>query len=130
MIAVDTSALVAIMMGEPEAEQFRNVLLAAERSIISTPTALELHLAMSSKLGEVGRRRAGDMVRSELLTVIEWTPDHLAIAVQAFEIYGKGQHPAKLNFGDCMVYAVAKALDVPLLYKGNDFFQTDIRSAL
>jgi ribonuclease VapC len=131
VIAVDTSALAAIALAEPEADAFQDILVQAGRALISAPNAFELHLALTAKRGDIGRRRAHDLLHSDLVQIVDWTQDHLALAAEALQRFGKGeQHPARLNFGDCMAYATARLAGLPLLYKGNDFAQTDIRSAL
>ncbi|NNM70892.1 PIN domain-containing protein [Enterovirga aerilata] len=131
MIAVDTSVLIAIAKEEPERKRFGS-LLAEGDAVIGAPMIVETKLVLSSILDahdidEMTRR----LVREGSLRIIDFTGDMADAAVEAFRRYGKGQgHPAQLNFGDCLSYAVAKTLDVPLLYKGDHFAHTDIRSAL
>ena len=130
MIAVDTSALLAIALGEPEAQIFLAVLT-REDCILGTPTALEAHIAVERR----GEPDATDILRKLMtlsnLTLLPFTAAHSFIAQQAFDRYGKGRgHPASLNFGDCLSYAVAKRDDLPLLFKGNDFTRTDLVPAV
>ncbi len=83
------------------------------------------------KAGADGRERAEHFLTANPIEIVAVKPDHWPIAVDAFMQFGRGRgHPAKLNFGDCMAYALAKSLNAPLLYKGDDFALTDIRSAL
>lgn len=131
MIAVDTSVLVAIAKEEPEHKRFGS-LLAHGNAVVGTPTLVETKFVLSSILEDhdidaLMRR----LISEGSLRPVEFTPAMADAAVAAFRRFGKGQgHPAKLNFGDCMSYAVAKVHGVPLLYKGDDFSRTDIRSAL
>lgn len=131
MIAVDTSALLAILFGEPEREQFQTILDNSDALTISAGTLIEARI--------VTRRRAGDDMVELLHGLIEQaqikiepvTDHHAIIAHEAFRKYGKGNgHPAQLNFGDLFSYALAKARNVPLLFKGNDFAATDVLPAV
>ena len=130
MIAVDTSALVAIAREEPEARAF-NEALASGPVVIGTPALLETSIVLPSML----TREAADGFLDRLLGYpwvqpVDFSFEMFEAAKAAFQRYGKGRHPARLNFGDCMSYALAKVRGVPLLYKGNDFALTDIRPAL
>ncbi len=131
MIAVDTSVLVAIAKEEPERETF-GLLLAEGDAVIGTPTIVETKFVLSSILEAADiDQMTHRLLREGGLRTIDFTAAMADAAVEAFRRYGKGRgHPAQLNFGDCMSYAVAKVHGVPLLYKGNDFAHTDIRSAL
>lgn len=128
MMVIDTSALIAVQFGEPEAKQFRSVI--RPRMMVGAPTLLEYYLVVGGRYGDVGRLEAEALVERLDLAVINFTEEMAHIASDAFMRFGKGKHRAKLNFGDCMAYALAKSLDAPLLYKGGDFAKTDIRSAL
>ena len=129
MIALDTSALVAIAVDEPEAKIFAEVL-ANNRCVIAAPTLFELHMVLRDRAGDVGLQFLEALMNRRNVQRVDFTEAHFRLAASAFDRYGKGQgHSAKLNFGDCMAYAVAKAHEVPLLYKGADFAQTDIASA-
>lgn len=127
MIAVDTSALIAILFGEPEREQFQTILDSAPAVVMSAATLVEARI--------VTRRMAGDPMVELLHALIEQagiqiepvTEADSAIAHEAFLKYGKGNgHPAQLNFGDLFSYALARARSLPLLFKGNDFVATDV----
>jgi ribonuclease VapC len=129
VIVIDTSALVAILRDEPEAEDFASILETGSQFAIPAPCYLEFTMVTSAELG----------ARAWLDRLIEGLECDLAVvdgpaarlASDAFARYGRGSgHPARLNFGDCLSYAVAKRLDAPLLFKGDDFGQTDIRSAV
>lgn len=128
MMVIDTSALMAIQFDEPEAAEMRKVLL--PRAMVGAPTLLEYYMVVGGRHGEGGRLEARALVERLDLAVMNWTEELVELAADAFFRFGKGQHPAKLNFGDCMAYALAKSLDAPLLFKGGDFAKTDIRAAL
>ena len=129
MIALDSSAIVAIALREPEADQYLD-LVALQQAIVGAPTLVETYLVLSRRthaFDEFLRR----FVSPPVVRLVAFTPEMYAVATNAFDRYGKGRgHRAQLNFGDCLAYAVAKARDVPLLYKGTDFGRTDIRPAL
>lgn len=129
MIAIDTSALVAIAKNELEQEAFAD-LISVEGAVIGAPTLFETRLVLQSLLDGGADRYVDAIVANPSVSVVDFTIGHYRLAAAAFVKYGRGQsHPAKLNFGDCMSYAVAKLEDVPLLYKGRDFVHTDIRPA-
>ena len=87
-------------------------------------------MVATGRFGGEGRPLVEDLLQNAKIEVVDWTDAMVSLAIDAFLKFGKGQHKAKLNFGDCMAYALAKSLNAPLLYKGADFAQTDIRSAL
>jgi ribonuclease VapC len=128
-IVVDTSALVAVALEEPECDAFIQVLEVAADLFISPMTYVELGSVLIGRDHFPSRH-----VLEEWLAIyrIELAREPVidAAALDAYLLYGKGWHPARLNLGDCFAYALAKALDAPLLYKGDDFSRTDIRSAL
>jgi ribonuclease VapC len=129
VIALDTSAIVAIAMNEVEAETFDRAI-GWRQAIVGTPTLVETHLVLTGKMPDF----VGGFMRSFLVPpdvrIVDFTVDMYRAAADAFDRYGRGKHPAKLNICDCMAYAVAKVHDVPLLFKGTDFGHTDIRPAL
>jgi ribonuclease VapC len=126
---VDTSALVAIILDEPEADGFLSRLEAEKHRCTSPLVVLETTMVLSShlKLDILGIRAVvGRVLQGADIEVIPINARMGDLAVEAFDQYGKGRHPARLNLGDCMSYAVAKAYRAPLLYKGDDFKQTDL----
>ena len=129
MIAVDTSAILAVALDEPDARRFVGPLAGAP-CLVGWPTLFEVYLVLHGqgkfKGLEVTERWR---VRSNVTTVA-FDESLYRHARNAFVLYGKGFHPAKLNFGDCMSYALAKREDIPLLFKGNDFARTDVTPAL
>ncbi len=130
-MVIDTSSLVCILLDEPEAERYARRLSEIDSThVMSTATWLETMLVISARRGEPGRQSLDELLR---LAMIEIQPVDAAlaqIAYQAWLQYGKGRHPAGLNFGDCFSYALAKQRQEPLLFKGDDFSKTDIANAL
>ncbi|PKA45074.1 type II toxin-antitoxin system VapC family toxin (plasmid) [Rhizobium sullae] len=126
---VDTSALVAILYREPEAASFVKFIHDAETTRMSVANYVELSMVVESQLGPDGMRQAEAFFRRAGIIVEPVTVEHGELARQAFLDFGKGRHKAGLNFGDCFAYALAKASGEPLLFKGDDFSQTDIRAA-
>ena len=126
---VDTSALVAILYREPEAERFVQIIHQADICRISVANHVELAMVVESQLGPEGMRQAETFIRRAGIVIEPVTRDHGDLARQAFLDFGKGRHKAGLNFGDCFAYALAKASAEPLLFKGNDFALTDVEAA-
>ena len=128
MIVVDASALMAILLDEPDAEEMLNAILADDRPVIAAPSKFEFLMVASGR--KPGSAAAARLLKSLTIVSHDWTDAHAEVALDAFHRYGKGRNKAALNFGDCMAYALAKSLDAPLLYTGDDFAQTDIKPAL
>jgi ribonuclease VapC len=127
MIAVDTSALVAIVLNEPMAEACAVLLEAEDRLLISAGTVAEaLIVAERRNIGE----EVAKLIDGLGFEIVNVTPASAYRIAEAYEKWGKGIHPASLNFGDCFAYEVAKEHGCPLLYVGEDFARTDIARAL
>ena len=126
---LDTSALVAILYGEPEARDFVERIHAADVCRISVANHVELAMVVESQLGPDGARQAEAFLRRASIVVEPVTLEQGEFARQAFLDFGKGRHKAGLNFGDCFAYPLAKYTGEPLLFKGDDFALTDIRAA-
>ncbi len=125
-MVIDTSALLAIFLAEPERKPFLDSILQAETRIISAANVLETGIVLEARRGEsAGREFDLFLVRANL-QIAPVDSEQVEIARSAWRKYGKGRHPAGLNFGDCFAYALAKISGEPLLAKGNDFFATDI----
>ena len=129
MIVVDTSAVLSVMLEEPEADAVRAVLLRASGRSISASNYVECAMVMA------GRRLGGRVDLDEWLSLRQIEVSAVdrqvaALAADAFVRFGKGRHPAGLNYGDCFAYALARQLGAPLLFKGGDFARTDITPAL
>lgn len=126
---IDTSAMVAILYREPEAEAFAQLIHDADVNRISVANYVELSIVIENQLGPEGMRQAEAFFRRAGVTIEPVTVEHGELARQAFLDFGKGRHSAGLNYGDCFAYALAKAAGEPLLFKGDDFRQTDIPAA-
>jgi ribonuclease VapC len=130
MIAVDTSALLAIAFGEPEAQTFL-AALTREDCVLGTPTALEAHIAVERRGEPDATGILRELMSLSNLTLLPFTAAHAFIAQRAFDLYGKGRgHPASLNLGDGLSSAIAKRDELPLLFKGTDFSMTDLVPAV
>jgi ribonuclease VapC len=130
-VIVDTSALIAILHDEPEATACIRALYAAPNCRISAASFLEAGIVVDSARSPVPSRRLDDLLRQAGVIIEPVTEEQARIARAAYRDYGRGSgHPARLNFGDCFAYALARASGEPLLFKGDDFIHTDLRSAL
>ncbi len=129
-MVVDSSALLAIVRGEAESQRFRAAMREAFPRLIAAPAAVEASVVMLSRFGEAGLAELKNLLTETSVQVVPFTTAHVDLAVDAFRRFGKGRHPAGLNFGDCFSYALAKATGEPLLFKGEDFSRTDIRRAV
>ena len=126
---LDTSALAAILFGEPEAARYIRIIHDADRCLISVANFVELCMVVEGQIGSDAGRQCDTFFRRAGIIIEPLTVEHAHLARQAFLDFGKGRHPAGLNFGDCFAYALAKATGEPLLFKGNDFRKTDIQAA-
>ncbi len=128
-MVVDTSALLAILLNEPERSDFNQKIGSANTCIISSGTYLETCIVIETRLGYEGMRDLRYFMETAKIEIIAFDSYHTEIARRAYNKFGKGKHPAGLNYGDCFAYALASTTDQPLLFKGNDFSQTDIKKA-
>jgi ribonuclease VapC len=130
MIVVDTSALLAIVFNEPERADFVKILERSARVLISTPTVVEARIVVHSRRGQRGVVILDDLLRLPLFEAVPPSAAEAQAAYGAFVAFGKGSgHAAALNYGDLFSYALAKVRGLPLLFKGNDFSETDIAIA-
>lgn len=127
---IDTSAVLAILFDEDDAARFADAIAGADRRAMSAASFLEAGVVIDNQLGPAAGRQLDALLARAQIEIAPVTREQAEIARQAYLDFGKGHHPARLNFGDCLAYALAKTADRPLLYKGNDFSQTDIASAL
>jgi ribonuclease VapC len=125
-MVIDTSALIAIFLGEPERKRFLEIIVEAPRRLISAANALETGIVLEARRGEAAGREFDLFLVRANLEVVPVDSEQVEIARSAWRKYGKGRHPAGLNFGDCFAYALAKSSDELLLAKGEDFSRTDI----
>jgi ribonuclease VapC len=128
VIAVDSSALIAVVLGEPDAERFL-AALESDSVSLSAVSLTEASIVAESRQGADATRDLELLVAGVVDRVIPVDEAHARVAVAAWRRFGKGRHPAGLNLGDCFSYATASLANSPLLFKGNDFAQTDLRIA-
>jgi ribonuclease VapC len=128
-VIVDSSVLVAIVLRQPGFEPFLERLSAAEEAGIGAPTLAETGLVLTAKLGKDAQHLVAALVCEMGLVVVPFGDEHWRVAVQAYARFGKGRHPAGLNFGDCLTYATTRLSGQPLLCIGADFPKTDLRIA-
>ena len=124
-MVIDSSALVAILLREPEAMAFTDAILAASLRMVSAPSYLETAMVLFGRLGPTALGVLDHLIDSLGLDTVPFDARQAQRAAAAFLRYGKGHHPAGLNFGDCCSYALAAEADSPLLFKGDDFARTD-----
>lgn len=125
-MVVDTSALVAIFLGEPERKRFLDHILRAETKLLSAANSLETGIVLEARRGEAAGREFDLFLVRTKIELVPVEAEQTEIARSAWRKYGKGRHPAGLNFGDCFAYALAKFTGHKLLAKGEDFRSTDI----
>lgn len=126
-MVVDSSVLIAILLAEPEVEYYADLLVDTVEIYISAVSIVESAMVIEYKKGEQGAEQFDELLKTIAPTILAFDAEQADLARIAWRQYGKGRHPAKLNFGDCCSYAAAKHLDKPLLFKGNDFSKTDIK---
>jgi len=125
-MVTDTSALVAIFLGESERKQFLELILQSEKRLVSAASVLEAGMVLEAKRGEAAGREFDLFIVKVNLEIVPVDADQVEIARSAWRRYGKGRHAAGLNFGDCFAYALAKFSGEKLLAKGEDFRETDV----
>jgi ribonuclease VapC len=127
-LILDSSAILAILLAEPGHERLRLAISEADLVAAGAPTLAETAIVLSSRLKRDARPLLNEFLREAEVEVIPFEREHYDLAVDAFQRYGKGRHPAGLNFGDCLTYATARLSGLPLLFAGTDFSQTDLPS--
>lgn len=129
-VVLDTSAVTSVVLGEPDAEAHLSLMLSHAGELhISAATRVELGLVVEAKQGPEATKDLEDLLGTLAVVVVPLDEAQAGLAIGAWRRFGKGRHPAHLNLGDCYSYALARSLDAPLLFRGDDFSQTDIRSA-
>ena len=128
-MVLDSSAIVAIHLQEPGYDRLIEKLEAAETVAVGAPTLLEATMVLTSRIRQDARPVLSAFLRHLAVEVIPFNNDHWDAATTAFLRFGRGRHPAALNFGDCMSYAIASVAGLPLLFTGDDLSQTDIAVA-
>jgi len=125
-MVIDTSAVLAILLDEPERRTFNESIEAAESRVMSAATFVEVSMVVESRFGAEGLRDLDVFLDTAGIGLAAVDAEQAHVARRAFSRFGKGRHPAALNYGDCFSYALATVLGEPLLYKGEDFGRTDI----
>jgi ribonuclease VapC len=128
-MVIDTSALLAILFDEPEQRGFNERIEADAIRLVSAVTYVEAAIIIDDRLGYEGARDLKLLISEAEMEIVPVTIEQAEIAREANRRYGRGNHPAGLNFGDCFAYALAKSAQQPLLFKGHDFARTDILAA-
>ena len=129
-MVIDTSALMCILLGDPEAEDCARAIAADWKRLLSAFSALEAAIVIEAKKGEEGGRELDLLLCRTGIEVVSFDGKQFEAARQAWKRYGKGRHPAGLNIGDCCAYALSIVAGEPLLFKGEDFSRTDVLSVL
>jgi ribonuclease VapC len=125
-MVIDTSAIAAILFDEPEAPAIEDALVEDPVRLMSAATFLETAFVVDRRLGEAGGRELDLLCHKAGVDIVPFTAAQAELARQALRLYGKGRHPAQLNLGDCFAYALSRSSGEPLLFKGDDFAQTDV----
>lgn len=128
-MVIDTSALIAILLGEPDAEAFAMAIANDPKKLIGAFSALEVSIVIEAKKGEAGGRELDLLLHRSQIEIVAMDSEQAELARIAWRNFGKGHHPAGLNIGDCCSYALSKSSGEPLLFKGNDFSKTDLEIA-
>lgn len=129
-MVIDTSAIVAILFGEPEAETFEAAIDRDPIRLLSAGNLLELAIVVGRRFGDPGDRELDLLVAKASLDVVSVGEEQISMARAGFRRFGKGRHPAGLNYGDCFAYALARISGEPLLFKGGDFSLTDLTAVV
>ena len=127
---LDSSAIVAVVLKEPGFDAILELLATEQNSAVGTATLAETAIVLSARLRYDARLLLSRFLSEASIALVPFGESHYSMAVEAWLRYGKGRHPAGLNFGDCLAYATAKLADQPLLFLGNDFQETDVQIAL
>lgn len=126
---IDSSAIVALILQEPDHEALASTIARAPEKGVGAPTLVECGIVLSSRLGYDARGLLARFIRAAEISIVPFTEAHFDVAIGAWLRFGKRRHPAALNFGDCLSYAVARLAEMPLLCVGDDFPQTDLQLA-
>jgi ribonuclease VapC len=129
-MVIDTSAIVAVLLNEADAPRISHAIEMGSLRLFSAANLLEASIVIESRKGETGGRELDLLIYRADIEIIPLDQDQAEIARIAWRRFGKGRHPAALNYGDCFAYALAKSRRLPLLYQGDDFSQTDIERVL
>lgn len=128
-MVIDTSALVAVLFDEPERHDFVRKITAARRRLVSSATLVESSIVVEARRGETAGRELDLFLHRAEVHIVAVDAEQAQLGRAAWRRYGKGRHPAGLNFGDLFAYALARSTGEELLFKGDDFSQTDVACA-
>jgi ribonuclease VapC len=128
-LVIDTSALLAVLFAEDEAPAYAQLLQSAASLRMTAPTWVESMQVATARHGNIGREGLEELLSRLKVEIVAFDADLASLAYEAWLRFGKGRHPAGLNFGDCFSYALAKQRGEPLLFKGDDFSRTDLAAA-
>lgn len=126
-MTIDSSALLAILLGEAGALDLVDVILEADTARVGAATLVETAIVLGNRRGKASMNVVVGLIEELGVTIVPFDATQMTIAVEAFERFGRGRHKAALNFGDCLAYATAAAARDSLLFVGQDFAKTDIR---
>jgi len=129
-MVVDSSAVVAILRKESGWERLQETLLGAEIAVMSAAVVVETSIVIQAAAGAAGISELDALIDAAGIEIVPFQPEQVALAREGFRRFGKGRHPARLDFGDCLSYALARQRAEPLLFTGDDFSRTDVRAAL
>lgn len=129
-MVIDSSALLAILQGEPERRRFNEAIEAAAERLLSVATFVEVSIVIDARYGPPGLHHVDLFLDRADIELVDVDAEQARIARDAYSRFGKGRHPAGLNFGDCFSYALANTRGLPLLFKGEDFARTDLVAAI
>jgi ribonuclease VapC len=129
-MVIDTSAMIAILCNEPDAPAMEAAIERDPVRMVSAATLLEASIVIEARFGEIGGRELDLLVHKAQIEIVAFDRDQAELARDAYRTYGKGRHPAGLNYGDCFSYALCTSSGEPLLYKGDDFSKTPIKPAM
>ncbi len=127
-MVIDTSALIAILLGEPESARLAKAIAETPVRLMSAFSALETAVVIEAKKGESGGRELDLLLHRAQVDIVPLNAEQMALARSAWRRFGKGRHAAGLNLGDCCAYALSQYAAYPLLFKGDDFPQTDLQA--
>jgi ribonuclease VapC len=125
-MVIDSSAIIAVLLNEANAAQIAEAIDSGSQRLLSAASLLEASIVIESRKGEAAGRELDLLIYRAAIEVVAVDQDQVEIARIAWRRYGKGRHPAELNYGDCFSYALARSRRLPLLFQGEDFSRTDI----
>jgi ribonuclease VapC len=129
-MVIDTSALIAVLLNEKNSARIAQAIERGSQRLLSAANLLETSMVVESRKGEAGGRELDLLLYRAAIEIVAVDHDQVEIARIAWRRFGKGRHPAGLNYGDCFAYALAKTRRLPLLYQGDDFSRTDVAGVL